>query len=177
MEPAPRIWHRNDRARQVRTAMSVRIAETFLANTLEEATAEDAVFHLLCFEGPDAYSRAGGLASRIDGLAQTLADRGFETHLWFVGDPALPARESHGNLHLHRWCQWISHYHPSGVYEGEEGKHDDFAASLPPHLLEELRRDLVRGRHAVILAEEWHTANAVLHLDWLLRRAGLRPRA
>jgi glycosyltransferase involved in cell wall biosynthesis len=161
-----------------RTRMSARTTGITLAKAVEDAAAAETVFHLLCFEGPDAYSRAGGLASRIDGLAQSLADRGFETHLWFVGDPALPARESHGNLHLHRWCQWISHYHPSGVYEGEEGKHDDFAASLPPHLLEEeLRRHLVRGRHAVILAEEWHTADAVLHLDWLLRRAGLRPRA
>ena len=30
---------------------------------------------------------------------------------------------------------------------------------------------------AVILAEEWHTAHAAIHLDWLLRRAGLRERA
>jgi glycosyltransferase involved in cell wall biosynthesis len=28
----------------------------------------------------------------------------------------------------------------------------------------------------VILAEEWHTVDAVLHLDWLLGRAGLRER-
>ncbi len=28
----------------------------------------------------------------------------------------------------------------------------------------------------MVLAEEWHAANAVLHLDWLLRRAGLRER-
>ncbi|HKE10895.1 MAG TPA: hypothetical protein VKE73_04940, partial [Myxococcota bacterium] len=64
-------------------------------------------FHVLSFEGPDGYSRAGGIASRIEGLAQGLAGLGFETHLWFVGDPALPGHESHGTLHLHRWCQWI----------------------------------------------------------------------
>jgi glycosyltransferase involved in cell wall biosynthesis len=28
----------------------------------------------------------------------------------------------------------------------------------------------------VVLAEEWHTADAVLHLDWLLRRSGVRDR-
>jgi hypothetical protein len=28
-----------------------------------------------------------------------------------------------------------------------------------------------------VLAEEWHTAHAVIHLDWLLRRSGLRDRA
>jgi len=38
-------------------------------------------FHLLSFEGPDGYSRAGGIASRIEGLARTLAGLGFETHL------------------------------------------------------------------------------------------------
>ena len=133
-------------------------------------------FHLLSFEGPDGYSRAGGIASRIDGLAQTLAGLGFETHLWFVGDPSLPGYESRGRLHLHRWCQWISRYHPGGVYDGEEGKRNDFAASLPPSLLEVLGLHLA-GRHAVILAEEWHTVDAVLHLDWLLRREGFRERA
>lgn len=29
-------------------------------------------FHLLSFEGPDAYSRVGGLATRVDGLIQAL---------------------------------------------------------------------------------------------------------
>ena len=135
-------------------------------------------FHVLSFEGPDGYSRAGGIASRIEGLARALADFGFETHLWFVGDPALPGHERSGKLHLHRWCQWISRYHPAGVYDGEEGKHTDFAASLPPFLMDQhLGPHLAQGRRAVILAEEWHTANAVLHLDWLLRDSGMRDRA
>jgi len=134
-------------------------------------------FHLLSFEGPDGYSRAGGIASRIEGLARALAGLGFETHLWFVGDPALSGHESHGRLHLHRWCQWISRYH-GGVYDGEESKHPDFAASLPPYLMNEvLRPHLAQGCHAVILAEEWQTANAVLHLDCLLRQEGLRENA
>jgi hypothetical protein len=33
---------------------------------------------------------------------------------------------------------------------------------------------LQQGRRAVILAEEWQTVHAVLHLDWLLRQAGVR---
>src|SRR5262245_10980403 len=73
-------------------------------------------FHVLSFEGPDAYARAGGIASRITGLVQALAESDFETHLWFVGDPNLPGHERHDQLWLHRWCQWISHYHPTGVY-------------------------------------------------------------
>jgi glycosyltransferase involved in cell wall biosynthesis/ribosome-associated translation inhibitor RaiA len=134
-------------------------------------------FHVLAFEGPDAYASAGGLASRITGLAQALAEAGYETHLWFVGDPDLPGHEPLDRLQLHRWCQWISLYHPGGVYDGEEGKRADYAASLPPFLCQEvLLPHLQQGKRAVILAEEWHTVDAVLHLDWLLRRAGVRHR-
>ena len=132
-------------------------------------------FHLLSFEGPDEYARAGGIASRITGLSEALAAAGFETHLWFVGDPHLPGHEARGQLRLHRWCQWISYYYPAGVYDGEEGKRADYAASLPPFLFREvLLPHLQRGGRAVVLAEEWHTADAVLHLDWLLRGAAVR---
>jgi hypothetical protein len=132
-------------------------------------------FHLLSFEGPDDYARAGGIATRVTGLAAALADAGYETHLWFVGDPDLPGHERRDRLRLHRWCQWVSRYHPDGVYGGEEGKCLDYAASLPPFLFQEvLLPNLRQGGQAVILAEEWHTVDAVLHLDWLLRQAGLR---
>ena len=134
-------------------------------------------FHILSFEGPDRYARAGGIASRISGLSQALADAGFETHLWFIGDPQLLGHENRGRLFLHRWCQWISQYHPAGVYDGEEGKRADYAASLPPFLVGEiLLPHLLRGRRAVVLAEEWQTADAVLHLDWLLCNAGVRDK-
>jgi glycosyltransferase involved in cell wall biosynthesis len=132
-------------------------------------------FHVLSFEGPDAYARAGGLASRVEGLVESLAGLGHETHLWFVGDPAFPGHEARGALHLHRWCQWISAYHPGGVYDGEEGKHADLSRSLPPFLLDEvLRPHLLRGGRAVVLAEEWQTAPALLHLAALLRERSLR---
>lgn len=134
-------------------------------------------FHVLSFEGPDGYARAGGIASRITGLTEALAAGGFTTHLWFIGDPALPGHERRGHLHLRRWCQWISRHHPGGVYDGEEGKRADYVASLPPRLVEEHIAPHVRGGgRAVVLAEEWHTADAVLHTDWLLRRAGIRDR-
>jgi hypothetical protein len=133
--------------------------------------------YLLSFEGPDAYAQAGGIASRVTGPAQTIAEAGFATHLWFVGNPTLPGHETRGQLSLHRWCQWISQCHPAGVYDGEEGKQADYAASLPPFLLREvLFPYLHQGGRAVILAEEWHTVHAVLHLDWLLRNVGLRER-
>lgn len=132
-------------------------------------------FHILSFEGLDGYARAGGIASRVTGLVHALADAAHETHLWFVGDPDLPGHETRGTLHVHRWCQWISRYHPSGVYDGEEGKRTDYAASLPPFLLREVLLPYVQqGGHAVVLAEEWHTVDAVLHLDWLLREVQVR---
>ena len=137
----------------------------------------DVQFNILSFEGPDPYARAGGIGSRITGLTEALAQTGFETHLWFVGDPALPGHEERGQLRLHRWCQWISQYHPAGVYDGEEGKRTDYAGSLPPFLLGEvLLPHLRRGGRAVVLAEEWHTVDAVLHLDWLLRAAEIRDK-
>lgn len=134
-------------------------------------------FHLLSFEGPDAYSQAGGLASRINGLSEALANETQEAHLWFVGDPARPGHERRGSLVLHRWCQWISRHHPGGVYDGETGKVPDYATSLPPYLVQhELAPCLAAGGRAVVLAEEWHTVDAVLHLDQCLRTAGIRDR-
>jgi glycosyltransferase involved in cell wall biosynthesis len=135
-------------------------------------------FHVLSFEGPDPYARVGGLATRIEGLIETLAELGFETHLWFVGDPDQPGHEERGLLHLHRWAQWMSRYHPGGVYDGELGKTAEFARTLPPHMMREyLRPHLSDGGRAVILAEEWQTVDAVLCLDWLLRDAGVRDQA
>jgi hypothetical protein len=80
-------------------------------------------FVLLSFEGPDSYARAGGLGARVSGLAVALADAGYETHLFFIGSAEAAGHEVRcgGSLHLHRWCQWISKYHPGGVYDGEEG--------------------------------------------------------
>jgi glycosyltransferase involved in cell wall biosynthesis len=132
-------------------------------------------FHVLSFEGPDAYARAGGIATRISGLTRALADAGFDTHLWFVGDPALPGEERDGSLTLHRWCQWISGYHAAGVYDGEDSKSEDYARSLPPHLWREhLLPCIGEGGRAVVLAEEWQTADAVTHLDTLLHAAHVR---
>ena len=50
-------------------------------------------FALLSFEGPDPYSRAGGLGSRVTEMSSALAAMGLETHLFFIGDPDLPGHE------------------------------------------------------------------------------------
>jgi glycosyltransferase involved in cell wall biosynthesis len=133
-------------------------------------------FILLSFEGPDRYSRAGGLGTRTSELAETLAESGFTTHLFFIGDPNLPLMEARhqGRLQLYRWCQWISRYHPLGVYDGEEGKHSDFTRSLPPFLVNRIIEPRVlAGKLVVIMAEEWQTADAVCRISSQLRERSL----
>lgn len=132
-------------------------------------------FVLLSFEGPDLYSHAGGIGSRVDELSRTLARRGIETHLFFIGDPNLPGYEvtEEGNLHLHRWCQWISAYYLGGVYEGEEDKLRDWQTSLPGWLAREfLAPKIAAGESIVVLAEEWQTAETVVRLHEIVEREG-----
>jgi glycosyltransferase involved in cell wall biosynthesis len=132
-------------------------------------------FVLLSFEGPDAYSRAGGLGSRVSGLAAALAEEGYDTHLFYIGAPDLPGYEvtPNGHLHLHRWCQWISLHHPGGVYDGEEGKLYDWNSSLPSWIDEHLLPVLTqRHRLVVVIAEEWHTSWSVVRLARRARERG-----
>src|SRR4030067_1269763 len=135
-------------------------------------------FLLLSFEGPDSYSKACGLGVRISNLAQYLAYLGFQTHLIFIGSPDLPGLEeqSNGCLKLYRWCQWISRYHPLGVDDGEEGKLADFNRSAPLSIVDKIARPAIEGgRHLIVLAEEWHTAEALIRLSDQLHISGLRP--
>ena len=134
-----------------------------------------ATFVILSFEGPDQYSHAGGLGSRIRGLSSALAQMGNETHLFFIGDPDLPGYETKevGRLHLHRWCQWISRYHPGGVYDGESGKEADWSDSIAPWLETELLAGKVAaGEIVVVLAEEWQTVRSVIALGRVIERNG-----
>lgn len=130
------------------------------------------LFILVSFEGPDRYSHAGGLGTRVTELSSALACHGFETHLFFIGDPTLPGHEERhgGNLHLHRWCQWISAYHSRGVYDGEEGKHYDLTRSLPSWLLEHIIRPASgSGRLVVVMGEDWQIADTLCHLGEAVR--------
>lgn len=145
-----------------------------------EIAPENTVFVILSFEGPDQYSKAGGLGVRVAELSEALAERGYETHLLFVGDPSLPGHEIHrdGTLHLHRWCQWISRYFPAGVYQGETEKLYDFNESVPRFILEEIVRPASnQGKIVAILGEEWHTAETVCRISDLLYFHGLRDSA
>jgi hypothetical protein len=102
---------------------------------------------------------------------------GFETHLFFIGDPKLPGHETvkEGLLHLHRWCQWISRHHPAGVYDGEEGKVLDWNHSLPRWLLDELILPKIKERQPLfVLGEEWHTTGPLLTLHDMLSSRCLR---
>ena len=140
---------------------------------------EQTVFIILSFEGPDVYSQAGGLGVRVKELSRALAERGFATHLFFVGDPALAANESllEGRLHLHRWSQWISRFYPMGVYSGEDDKVADLNRSLPDALVNDYIKPAIEaGNQVVVIGEEWHLAHAMTLLSDALYFAGLRER-
>ncbi len=135
----------------------------------------DLTFVVLSFEGPDQYASAGGLATRVTQLTRSLAGMGFETHLFFIGAPDLPGHEvlENGKLHLHRWCQWISRYHPGGVYDGEIPKLSDWDRSLVPWLQGELLAPKVAsGGMVIVLAEEWQTAQSVMALHRVVAGQG-----
>ena len=146
---------------------------------MAELTSDNAVFVLISFEGPDAYSQAGGLGVRMTGLAETLAQSGFETHFFFVGDPRLPGEERRhgGKLVLHRWGQWISRNCPTGVYEGQDAKRADMEKSLPPWARDHIIIPaLSNGRTPVILLEDWQTARTGVLLADDLRKRGARDK-
>ena len=146
---------------------------------LEPNAPDRALFIVVSFEGPDPYSQAGGLGVRVSGLVETLADIDYETHLFFIGDPALPGEECvrGGRLVLHRWSQWISANCPKGVYDGEMGKTADISASLPAYLTERILGPAVAaGQTPIVLCEEWQTADAACRLSDLLVARGIRNR-
>ena len=102
---------------------------------------------------------------------------GFDTHLFFIGDPDLPGYEvtNDGTMHLHRWCQWISRYHPAGVYDGEEAKLNDWNSSLPYWMFSNIISELTSsGSEVVVMAEEWQTSRSVALLHDLLIKNNLR---
>lgn len=140
---------------------------------------ETTEFVILSFEGPDDYSLCGGLGTRVRGLTNNLARLNYDTHLFFVGDPDKPGIEKkfNGKLTLHRWCQWISKYHRSGVYDGEEGKLNDFNATIPSYVTDNIVKPAVqKNKLVVIMAEEWHTAQTVINLSDHLFYQGLRDK-
>ncbi len=142
-------------------------------------TPDRTVFVLLSFEGPDLYSQAGGLGVRMKGLSRSLAILGYDTHLYFCGDPDLPGEETleGGRLHYRRWCQWISAQHHGGVYDGEEGKIRDWNVSLPPSVIDNVIAPAVAaGKNVVVLGEEWHTSWSMSLISDALYRRGLRDR-
>ncbi len=126
---------------------------------------------LVAFEGPDRYSFVGGLATRMNDLAEALVERGYEVRHLFVGDPALPTVERRlgGHMTLERWGQWISAFHPRDVYDGEDGKWRDFSRTVPRHLVDDVIGPAAeRGQRTVVLFEDWQTADAAIGTALLL---------
>ena len=140
---------------------------------------ENTLFVLLSFEGPDVYSTAGGLGTRVTELSESLATQGYTTYLLFIGDPYKPTTELRvdGRLILKRWSQWVSKYYPNGVYDGEEQKLYDFNESVPYHVYNEIVRPAVdQGKTVVIMAEDWHTAEAICRTSDVLNWFGVRQK-
>ena len=140
---------------------------------------ENTLFVLLCFEGPDVYSTAGGLGTRVSELSEALATQGYTTHLVFIGDPYKPSTEkkADGRLILHRWSQWVSKYYPNGVYDGEEQKLYDYNESVPYHIYNEIVRPAVaENKTVVIMGEDWHTAEVICRTSDLLHWFGVRQK-
>lgn len=145
-----------------------------------EINPDNTVFVILCFEGPDQYSQAGGLGVRVTELSETLASLGYPTHLIFVGDPREPGTEPRqdGKLLLHRWAQWISKYYPEGVYAGENEKLYDFNESVPWFVMDNIVKPAAaEGKMVAILGEEWHTAETMPRISDLLFFNGIRNNA
>jgi glycosyltransferase involved in cell wall biosynthesis len=140
---------------------------------------ENTIFVSLCFEGPDVYSTAGGLGTRVTEFTEALAEMGYETHLIFVGDPSKPGVETlvNGKLHLKRWSQWISKYYPNGVYDGEEQKRYDYNDTVPIHIYKDIAEPaILAGKIVVVIGEDWHVAEAISRTSDLLHAHGLRHR-
>jgi len=143
-------------------------------------TPDNTLFVLLCFEGPDIYSTAGGLGTRVTELSEALATQGYTTHLIFIGDPTKPSVETRvdGRLILKRWSQWVSKYYLNGVYDGEEQKLYDYNESVPYHIYDEIMRPAVAsGKTVVIMGEDWHTAEVMCRTSDLLNWFGVRQKA
>lgn len=137
------------------------------------------IFVMLCFEGPDVYSTAGGLGTRVTELSEALATQGYTTHLIYIGDPWQPATETRldGRLILKRWSQWVSKYYPNGVYDGEEQKLYDYNESVPYHIYTEIARPAAaEGKIVVIMGEDWHTAEAMSRTSDLMHWFGIRQK-
>ena len=140
---------------------------------------ENTMFVLLSFEGPDIYSTAGGLGTRVTELSEALATQGYTTHLIFIGDPYKPGIETRvdGRLILKRWSQWISKYHLNGVYDGEEEKLYDYNESVPYHVYNEIVRPAqAGGKMVVIMGEDWQTAEVISRTSDLLHWFGVRQK-
>ena len=163
---------RRARARHLRRVDSIARSEPRLLSP------EQTQVVLLSFEGPDQYSGAGGLAVRVNGLAESLMQAGYPVHLFFVGDPDRPGVETAaGGVVLHRWCQAISRHASGGVYAEEERKVEDLCVWLPDHLAGLIEAGRDAGLVTVVLAEEWHMAWPLIALSDLLRARGLRHHA
>ena len=149
-----------------------------MSTTGQRATSELEQFHILSFEGPDPYARAGGIATRVTGLARALAERGHSTHLWFVGDPDLPGHEREGSCRCTAGASGSAATIPPACTRAKKTKCADYAASLPPFLMQyKLVPELLRAAAARSCSpKNGRPSTRCCTSIALLRRAHLRDR-
>ena len=127
---------------------------------------------MISFEGPDQYSQAGGLGVRAKELCRAFAAAGFQTTLYFVGDPSKPTVETVDKLRLVRFCQSVSRAHPAGVYDGERAKIEWMWHELPPLLLEGSVRATAEAGHVGSTGSRQGNHVGFESMDWrMLERA------
>jgi glycosyltransferase involved in cell wall biosynthesis len=131
---------------------------------------------LLSFEGPDRYASIGGLGTRVTQLARALGAVGHDVQLVFVGDPHAAPVEAFGpGVTLRRWSQWLSSEHPRNAYDGEAAKIHDWEVSVPPWVVDTVVVPAhAAGERALVICEEWQTANVAIAIDRLARERGVR---
>ncbi|HIB66590.1 MAG TPA: glycosyltransferase [Phycisphaerales bacterium] len=137
-------------------------------------------FCILSFEGPDLYSLVGGLGVRVTEMTKMMARLGYNTRLFFVGDPDCSDYEvsEDGLLHYHRWSRWLSKQYPEGVYHGEMAKVEDYQKSLPEFLVNRIvKANAEKGVTTVVLGEDWQTAQTVIRIKELLKKEALESSA
>ncbi len=76
--------------------------------------------HLVAFEGLDADAQAGGVGSRLTGLARVLTEAGLESYLWFRGDLELAGPDWQWGHCLPGWGHGLRHHHPAGWWMGPQ---------------------------------------------------------
>ncbi len=136
---------------------------------------DNVAFSLVSFEGPDPWSMVGGLGVRVRELSELLVSLGYETEVYFVGDPEKPQSETTpSGVHLFRAAQQESRLLGGGVYHGELDKLTSFRDEIKPVLIQRIQERAKQEQVTIVLAEDWQTTATVIELRKEIEALGLQ---